>query len=79
VEVLICGAISRYFYSLLINVAGIDVIPWVSGSIEEVLNAYMKGNLYRQKFLMPGCCWHKGRSGFIRALPKAQKGEKGKS
>jgi len=76
VELLICGAISRPFYSMLSNVAKISVVPWVSGSLDEVVNAFKKGTLYRQKFLMPGCCWHREESGKIRALPRVQRSSK---
>ena len=54
VEVLICGAISRYFQGIL-TAAGIRVIPWVCGVVTEVVDAYMDGTLSRPRYLMPGC------------------------
>ncbi len=54
VDILICGAISRHFQRILVS-GGIDVIPWISGAAEEVLTAYLEGNLFLPKFLMPGC------------------------
>jgi predicted Fe-Mo cluster-binding NifX family protein len=53
VSVLICGAISRPLAEHLAN-AGIDVIPFVSGSVEEVLAAYLTDELESAQFLMPG-------------------------
>lgn len=54
VEVLICGAISRYFQGIL-TTSGITVIPWICGSAKEVVAAYMEGTLLHSRFLMPGC------------------------
>ncbi|MBN2018686.1 MAG: NifB/NifX family molybdenum-iron cluster-binding protein [Sedimentisphaerales bacterium] len=64
VDVLICGAISKPLAFLIIG-AGIKIIPFVSGRIDEVLNAYMSGRLTESRFLMPGC--RRGaRKGFAR-------------
>ena len=54
IDILICGAISRPF-SRMIIAAGIDLIREISGHAEEVLQAYLKGNLFHSRFLMPGC------------------------
>jgi predicted Fe-Mo cluster-binding NifX family protein len=54
VEVLICGAISRYFQGIL-TASGICVIPWICGTASEVVNAYMDGTLSQPRYLMPGC------------------------
>ena len=54
VGILICGAISRTFSRMLIS-SGIDIIPEISGNPEEVLKAYLKGNLLHSRFMMPGC------------------------
>jgi len=56
VDILICGAISRHFYRMLVA-GGTNIIPWISGCTEDVLEAYMKGKLSNPKFLMPGCRW----------------------
>jgi len=53
VDVLICGAISGQF-AYMVTTAGIELIPWISGKVEDVLNAYLKGNLFDAKYLMPG-------------------------
>jgi predicted Fe-Mo cluster-binding NifX family protein len=53
VDLLICGAISRP-YSTLLAASGIDVIQGISGHPEDVLQAYLQGNLFDSRFLMPG-------------------------
>ena len=59
IEVLICGAISRPFYQML-DAAHVDVIPWISGQVEEVISAYLDQTLNHKRFLMPGCRWQGG-------------------
>lgn len=54
VKTLICGAISRPLLARL-NSYGIRVIPFVAGDLREVVDAWLKGNLDRKAFLMPGC------------------------
>ena len=54
IDILICGAISHYFARMLTG-SGINVIPEISGQAEEVLKAYLKGDLFNSRFLMPGC------------------------
>ena len=53
VQALICGAISRSLAKDL-EAAGIDLAPFVSGPVEEVLAAYISGELESVRFLMPG-------------------------
>ena len=54
-DVLICGAISRPFEAMLSS-AGIRLIPHTCGPVEEVLRAFLSGQLTQRAFLMPGCC-----------------------
>jgi predicted Fe-Mo cluster-binding NifX family protein len=54
VNVLICGAISRPLAEL-VSAAGVIVIPWVSGPVEEVLRAYLANRLSGSRWKMPGC------------------------
>jgi len=53
VEVLICGGISQVLAAMLEG-AGIQVISWVSGDVEEVLRAYLSGMPPHPRLLMPG-------------------------
>jgi len=60
VDVLICGAISRPLEAMLRS-AGVDVIPQTCGQVEEVLQAFLSGQLTEKAFLMPGCCGRRRR------------------
>jgi predicted Fe-Mo cluster-binding NifX family protein len=53
VETLICGAISRPLASM-VTTAGISLIPWISGKVEDVLGAFLSGTLFDLRFTMPG-------------------------
>jgi predicted Fe-Mo cluster-binding NifX family protein len=54
IDVLICGAISRPFSEIL-AAAGINIIPGISGAVEEIVAAYFGGTLNQSKYSMPGC------------------------
>ncbi|WP_299978658.1 NifB/NifX family molybdenum-iron cluster-binding protein [Desulfobacula sp.] len=54
IEVLICGAISQT-YSTLIEARTIQLIPFIGGNVNEILELYAKGNPLVPTFLMPGC------------------------
>lgn len=62
VETLICGAISREIVFALDSL-GIEVLAYVTGSVDEVLAAHLNNSLDAAKFVMPGC-WHGARNGF---------------
>jgi len=62
VDVLVCGAISRLLANM-ITASGIQVLPYVTGSIDDVLKAYLAGQLVKPEFAMPGC-WPGARKGF---------------
>ncbi len=64
VDVLLCGAVSRPLASVL-AASNIEVIPFVSGPVDEVLNAYLNGRLAEPRFLQPGC-WPGARRRFCR-------------
>lgn len=55
VGVLVCGAISRPMHEMVVAY-GIQVIPFVAGDLREVIQAWLKGDLGRDAFAMPGCC-----------------------
>lgn len=61
-SVLVCGAISRVLANM-ITASGIEVLPYVTGSIDDVLQAYLTGQLVKSEFSMPGC-WPGARRGF---------------
>jgi len=53
VRTLICGAISQPV-TAMVNAAGIQLVPFVSGDVETVLHAYLAGQLPAPGFMMPG-------------------------
>jgi predicted Fe-Mo cluster-binding NifX family protein len=55
VNILICGAVSRPLYSLIMG-KDVKVIPFLSGNVEEVLQAYLSDDFAEASFSMPGCC-----------------------
>ncbi len=61
VDVLICGAISRPLSAMCLS-AGITIIPWVSGHVDEVIGAFMTGGLPSPDYTMPGCCGQRIRA-----------------
>ncbi|MFO7963687.1 MAG: NifB/NifX family molybdenum-iron cluster-binding protein [Desulfobacterales bacterium] len=54
ISALICGAISQVPAGI-IESAGIKLIPFVSGDVEDILAHYSKGMPISPKFSMPGC------------------------
>jgi predicted Fe-Mo cluster-binding NifX family protein len=64
VGVLICGAISRPLAEM-INGSGIQVLPFVSGPTEQIINAYETGRLGQPQYILPGF-WRGARRGFRR-------------
>ncbi|HOJ33981.1 MAG TPA: NifB/NifX family molybdenum-iron cluster-binding protein [Candidatus Hydrogenedentes bacterium] len=63
VNTLVCGAISRPLYAILVGY-GIHVIPFVAGNLEEVINAWLSGQIENVVFAMPGCCGQRRRHGW---------------
>jgi len=59
-DVLICGAISQPLEAMLVS-GGVRVICQTCGPVEEVLQAFLSGQLTAQAFLMPGCCGRRRR------------------
>jgi predicted Fe-Mo cluster-binding NifX family protein len=62
VDVLICGAVSRALADM-IAASGIQVLPFVTGRVAEVLQGYLTGRLVQPQFAMPGF-WPGARKGF---------------
>jgi len=66
VETLVCGAVSRPLAAVLAS-QGIRMIPFVAGETEEVLAAFLAGNLPAAGMTMPGCGGR--RAGFHGGWP----------
>jgi len=64
VDVLVCGAISRSLAEM-ITASGIEVLAYITGDINDVLEAYKTGQLGQSQFTMPGC-WPGARKGIRR-------------
>ena len=64
VNVVICGAISKILACMLIN-SGIDVLPFVTGSTEQILMAYKNGELNLSQYVLHGF-WKGARKGFAK-------------
>ena len=53
VTTVICGGISDMLENMLLSVK-IDLIPDISGTVDQILVAYLSGNLNAPRFKMPG-------------------------
>ena len=60
-DVLICGAISLILEMALTN-AGIKVTGFVSGNIDEIIKAFLNGDLANPRYFMPGMCAQRRRN-----------------
>lgn len=54
VDVVMCGCISRPA-AAMIELQGIQLIPWVRGRIDDVLSAYDAGTIEDHEMRIPGC------------------------
>jgi len=63
-DVLICGAISRPLAFMLDSI-GIEVLPFVTGTTEQILDAYNSGELYQPQYALPNY-WKGARRSFRR-------------
>jgi predicted Fe-Mo cluster-binding NifX family protein len=54
VGTLICGGVSDFF-AKLIEAHNIQIIPFVAGRVDEVIDAFLRDKLCHKKFRMPGC------------------------
>lgn len=50
---LICGAISRQL-QYMIESNNIQVFPFVTGEVKDVVKAFLDNNLFNERFFMPG-------------------------
>jgi predicted Fe-Mo cluster-binding NifX family protein len=60
VDALVCGAISRP-QQALVQAYGVTVVPFVTGELREVVDAWRAGRLGSEAFAMPGCGRGRGR------------------
>jgi len=62
IDVLICGAVSQLLASAFMA-CGIQLLPYVTGRVDDVLTAYQAGQLGLPQFMLPGW-WPGARRGF---------------
>ena len=60
VKILICGAISGCTRRSL-EAQQIQVIPWITGDIESVIEAFKSNKMFPPSFIMPGCSRYRRR------------------
>jgi predicted Fe-Mo cluster-binding NifX family protein len=72
VSTLVCGAISRPFHEMVVSY-GIRVIPFVAGALGEVIQAWLRGDLESDTFVMAGCSGRgRGRRLGMREINKEE-------
>ena len=54
IDTLICGAVSGGLANIITS-CDIELIPFISGRIDDVLEVYLRENSVTTDFLMPGC------------------------
>ena len=54
VMVIICGAVSEG-PAAMIEAAGVQLIPFIAGDVQQVLSHYLQGRPFSGQFRMPGC------------------------
>lgn len=62
VQVLLCGAVSRPLENMIIA-SGIRIVPFLMGTVDEVIEAYFSGRLQDARFVLPGCRQGRGMRG----------------
>jgi len=53
VDLLICGAISNPLGAMVFH-SGVELIPWIAGRVDEILEAYIQGELIAPRYALPG-------------------------
>jgi predicted Fe-Mo cluster-binding NifX family protein len=54
VPVLICGAVSKVPATIIAD-GGIQLVPFIAGEVDRVLDAYAREGAVASAFVMPGC------------------------
>ena len=72
IDAILCGAISRHM-GVMLSSADLEVIPFLSGTVDEVLNAYASGTLDSGRFSMPGCRRRRRRFGGGRGMGRCRR------
>jgi len=59
-DMVICGAVS-WPLEMALRSAGVGLIAQTCGPVEDVLDAFLSGQLTDEAYLMPGCCGRRRR------------------
>lgn len=62
---LLCGGISLQLEGIFCYL-GIDVISWISGRTDEILNLFLNDSLQPEKVLLPGARMHKNKQSIYK-------------
>ena len=71
IQVLLCGAVSRPLEQMIMA-AGIEIIPFLKGRADHVLNAYLSRRLVGPGFMLPGCGPGRGMGRGMGGGPRGQ-------
>ncbi|MEW5803302.1 MAG: NifB/NifX family molybdenum-iron cluster-binding protein [bacterium] len=74
VETLLCGAISKPLAGIL-AAYGIRTISFISGNCDEVILAFLAGDLPNPQMAMPGCHGRMRTCGKMGGIPKEAPGK----
>ena len=74
IDVLICGAVSQPLASAS-TACGIQLLPYVTGRVDDVLKAYQAGQLGLPQFMLPG--WWPGARRDFRCRCRRRDGRRG--
>ncbi len=66
-DLLVCGAVSRLLMLILLK-HNIHIVPFISGNIEDVIDAILSGKMPATLNFMPGCRfrWQYGRRNIFK-------------
>jgi predicted Fe-Mo cluster-binding NifX family protein len=70
---LVCGAISRLAQEMA-AAEGVELLSFVAGDVERVIEGWLNNDLGKESFAMPGCCGRRRRAGCGRQLRKGAGG-----
>jgi predicted Fe-Mo cluster-binding NifX family protein len=54
IKTLICGAVSAHLHELM-TAHGIQTLAFIAGEVDDVVGAFLKGDLPNPALCMPGC------------------------
>ena len=77
VDVLVCGAITADIQAL-VEAYGIRVVPFITGNLDRVVEAWNAARLPDDAFVMPGCGFQRRGRGRGRGMGRGRRTGKGR-